>query len=281
MILAPDQNILNSKEFIMEELLALNAEGLIPGPGESLEAFQARAAASKEFFQTEKGALPAHHWQWADEQLKALFDFSPRWCAASLSSKGLAPWQAAATWIDVKRVYMVRIRPSRWVSWFVDRSEVLAHEAAHAARAAFDETKYEEFFAFLTSSSKWRRILGPLFRKPGEAALFAALFGISAITEMLELFLEVRLFSSLWLFAALGFSIAWSFRLFRARMQIERAARRLLHFLKDPAMVRPVLFRMTDREIEQLAGKMPFEPGSDLRWKLIKTAYWKEHDTAY
>lgn len=260
----------------LEELLALNAEGLVPGPEESEEAFCSRALETKDFFCAQKEALPLQHWQWPAEQLKALFDFSPRWCAAAYSSKGLALWQAAATWIDVKRIYTIRIRPSRWVSWMVDRNEVLAHEAAHAARAAFDEPKYEELFAYLTSCSRWRRSIGPLFRRPGEAALLMALFGLGALSQIFEWF------ASLWFLIAFVFCSIWSVRLLRAKMRLERAARRLLPFLKDPAMVRPVLFRMTDREIEQLAGKEPFEPGTDLRWKLIKTAYWKEiHDTAH
>ena len=259
-----------------EELLALNDEGLIPGPDESEEAFCLRASETKDFFRSQKEVLPSQHWQWPREQLKALFDFSPRWCAASYSSKGLTPWQAAATWINVKRIYMIRIRPSRWVSWLVDRNEVLAHEAAHAARAAFDEPKYEEIFAYLTSSSKWRKAIGPLFQSPGEATFLMALFGMGALSQVFGWF------APLWLFSAFLFCSVWSVRLIRTKTRLERAARRLLPFLKDPAMVRPVLFRMTDREIKKLAGRGAFQPGSDLRWKLIKTAYWKEiHDTAH
>ncbi len=260
----------------VQELLALNAEGFIPGPGETPEDFRKRVFETREFFHAQADALPSHHWQWPSEQLKTLFDFSPRWCAAICSSKGLAPWQAAATWIDVKRVYLIRLRSARWVSWMIDRDEVLAHEAAHAARAAFDESKYEEFFAFLTSASKWRRVFGPLFRKPGEATLLAALFGMYSVMQMFELIWDINLLSQVWLFGALSIFCMWSLRLIRTRLRIERAGKRVLHFLKDPAMVRPVLFRMTDTEIEQLAGHLPFHPGSDLRWQLIKTAYWKE-----
>lgn len=265
-----------------QELLALNAEGFIPGPGETSEDFRKRILETKEFFQTQADALPSHHWQWPSEQLKALFDFSPRWCAAVFSSQGLAPWQAAATWIDVKRIYLIRLRSSKWVSRLIDRNEVLAHEAAHAARAAFDESKYEEFFAFLTSSSKWRRVLGPLFRKPREATLLVAILGMCSLLQMLEVVWDVSLLSQILLLKAFCFFSILSFRLLRVRLRIERAAKRLLHFLKDPAMVRPALFRMTDAEIEQLAGHLPFQPGSDLRWQLIKTAYWKENnDTAH
>ncbi len=262
------------------DLLTLNAQGLIPGPNETLEEFRKRVSATKEFFQAQTDSLPTHHWQWPSEQLKALFDFSPRWCSATYSAQGLAPWQAAATWIDVKRIYLIRLRSSKWVSWMVQRDEILAHEAAHAARAAFDESKYEEVFAYMTSSSRWRRVLGPLFQTPKEAALLVALLGIGACAQMGEIFFEVSLFSELWLFSALFFCFAWSVRLMRARTRLEHAAKRLLPFLKDPAMVRPVLFRMTDAEIERLAKADAFQPGSDLRWSVIQTIYWKDIDDA-
>ncbi len=263
-----------------QELLLLNAEGFIPGPNEAEEAYLERIRATREFFEQQEGVFPSHYWQWPAEQLRSLFDFSPRWCAASYSTKGLAPWQAAATWIDVKRIYLIQLRPSRWVSWMVDRNEILAHEAAHAARSAFDESKFEEFFAYLTSSSKWRRVIGPLFRKPIETTFLVGLFAAGTLTQMLEIFTELVLFSQIWLFAAFALCSGWSLRLMRARMQMERAAKRILPFLRDPVKVRSVLFRMTDEEIERLAKNMPFEPGSDLRWQLIKAAYWKEeHDT--
>jgi len=259
----------------LQELLALNAEGFIPGPGETSEAFLKRVQETKNFFRSQEW-IPLHHWEMPAEKLKVLFNFSPRWCAATYSAKGLTPWQAAATWIDVKRIYKIQVRSSRWLSWLVNSQELLAHEAAHAARAAFDEPKYEELFAFLTSTSRWRRVLGPLFRKPVEAAWLVGLLGIGLVVQMVEIWAGVDLFSQLWFVAALCRCSFWSIRLARARRCLAKAAKKLAPYLKDPAMVRFVLFRMTDAEIEEWAGHSSVEPGADLRWQLIRTAYWKE-----
>lgn len=265
-----------------EKLLALNAEGLIPGPNETAESFAERVEATQKFFRDQKDVFPPAVWDWPREQLKTLFDFSPRWCAASGSSKGLTPWQAAATWIDVKRIYLIRVRSSGWLSRLVDRSEVLAHEAVHASRAAFDEPKYEEFFAYLTSSSRWRKVMGPLFRKSIEALLLMGLLGMGVMAQILEVVYDAEFFSCGWFFLALFLCFGWSLRLMRSRIQIEKAARRLAMLVKDPKMIRPALFRMTDQEIDRLASHLPFEPGHDLRWCVIKTAYWKEkHDAAH
>ena len=52
----------------IQELLTLNSEGLIPGPGETEEAFRERIQAVKEHFQMQEQTIAPHHWQWAAEQ---------------------------------------------------------------------------------------------------------------------------------------------------------------------------------------------------------------------
>jgi hypothetical protein len=260
----------------MKELLVLNSEGLIPGPGESEENFCQRVQAVKNCFHTQGAALAPHHWQWASEQLQALYDFAPRWCTAIYSSKGLAPWQAAATWIDVKRVYTIQIRPSRWLSWLVDTDEVLAHEAVHAARAAFNEPKSEEMLAYLTSSAKWRQVIGPLFRQPKEAFLLMLLIGFGAVLQVMEAVWDHSFGSSGCFFTAAVLSFGLGARLFWMRTRFNRAARQLAPRLRDSSKVRAVLFRLTDEEIIQLASGKSVGEKKDLRWRVIEAAYFKD-----
>lgn len=256
-----------------DELLRLNAQGWIPGPGESEKEFLARVQAGVDFFNKQKGKIPPQHWMWSEEQLQFLYGFSPKWCVASLSSKGLAFWQAAATWIDVKRIYFIRIRPSRWVSFFVDRNELLSHEAIHAARAAFQEKKYEEFFAYQSSSSKWRRIFGPLFRTPVEATILVCLLLGGAVVQWIELIAGKELFSAIWFWVASLFTLTLFIRLLYMKRHIEKASNYLLSVLGDRSIVRSILFRLTDREIDQLAKNQTIQPKNELRWQLIQEAY--------
>ena len=257
----------------MQELIKFDSEGFIPGPNETEVNFLERVRAAKESFNREKMAIPAHHWHWAAEQLQMLFDFAPRWCTAIYSSQGLAPWQAAATWINVKRLYIIQLKPSRWVSWLIDRDEVLAHEAAHAARAAFDEPKFEEMFAYLTASRKWRQVAGPLFRKPVEALILCGLLGAGSLLQIAEAFWDGLFLSSIFFWAAAICCLGWSFRLLKMRVRLARAAKKIIPLLRDPSQVRAALFRLTDAEIEQLArGEMT--GGSDLRWQLLRAKYF-------
>ena len=258
----------------MQELLKLNREGLIPGPGESEADFLERVQMIREKH-TNQDAIPPHHWQWAQERLLSLFDFSPKWCTAISSSKGLTPWQAAATWIDVNRFYTIQINPAPWVQKLIDRDELLAHEAVHAARAAFDEPVHEEIFAYLTSNAKWRRVLGAFFRKPGDVLLLLGIISCGSLFQVLELFWNLPPLSSLFFLAGAFLALFWSARLLRAKLLLNRAAIHLKPFLREPSDFLAVLFRLTDEEVRQLAaGKKII--GIDLRWRLLKVAYLRD-----
>lgn len=262
----------------IQELLHLNSGGLIPGPNETKEAFCQRVEVVKKFF-NHPNSIPGHHWDWAKEQLQKLYDFSPQWCTAFYSNQKLAPWQAAATWIqqnepNVKPVYMIQLRSSKWVRYFVDRDEILAHEAVHAARAAFHEPKTEELFAYLTSTSKWRKVLGPLFQRPSESLLWVGVVLAGSILQIFDSLWDTHWSDFCFLMAAL-LILFFGFRLFRMRWQIKVAAEKLIPFLKNPEKVRAVLFRLTDEEIDRLAKGQGIQEKADLRWRLIRAAYFK------
>lgn len=257
----------------LKELLTLNQEGLIPGPGESEAVFRARIASVKAHYEQQQDQVPAYEWHWAAEQLREHFDFSPRWCTAYFSSHKLTPWQAAATWIDSNRVTSIQLNPSRILKKLIDRREILAHEAVHAARASFDEPVFEEFFAYFTSGKSWRRVLGPLFQSPAEALTLILLAFLGAFSHIIETLFSLSFLSTGLFFLVFLLLFFWSARLFRSRLVLKRAAKHLIPRLQDPKMLRSVLFRLTDEEIAFLAHKNLMPEKDELRWTLIKAAY--------
>jgi hypothetical protein len=247
-----------------DELLDLNARGFIPGPGESEEQFTTRVAAAR-LASLEGEALPRAHWEWVSLHLKELFHFKPESLSAVYSNQKLAPWQGAACWIGEDRVPLLQLREGFRKGSYLrlySRGEILAHEAVHAARAAFDEMKYEEFFAYSTSGQKWRRIFGPILQRTWEPWLFFA-------TLCLGLFSEIGWILSACLMAA-GF---W--RLIRRHLQLSKAFNSLRGRLKNTERARAVLFRLTDREIWALSKGMWLEGDETLRWRLIRLAYFR------
>ncbi|MDE3045471.1 MAG: hypothetical protein KGJ02_02350 [Verrucomicrobiota bacterium] len=238
-----------------EELLIWNQKGLIPGPGESEEAFRQRIEG------VEGDGLPREHWELAREQLKELFDFEPGCLKAFYSNEKLTPWQGAACWIEGGHsVLQLRegFRKGRYLGIY-RREEVLAHEAVHAARAAFQETENEEFFAFATARERWRRVLGPIVRRPWEVWLLGV-WGLGGIWDGFT-----------WIGAgvvSLGFC-----RLIRQHWRLRRAAETLLKRVGEPKRARAILFRMTDEEVRKLARGEWVEGDETLRWRLIRKAY--------
>lgn len=245
------------------ELLALNKIGLIPGPNESESQFCERVSRSKKKF--EKGNwIPPAHWDLPKEILSDFFDVKPLYICAFYSNQSLTPWQGAATWIRDREIHSIQLRKSFAKGSFLkiySRTEVLAHEAAHAARSAFQEERFEEFFAYMTSSQKWRRILGPILRNPWEAWPFLIGTAIGTIWPF------GFCIAAIW--AALGFS-----RLILGHRTLTRAYHQILKEVKDDRKARSILFRLTDKEIELFAkGETVARYGEgrhDLRWKIIQ-----------
>lgn len=248
-----------------EDLLLLNAQGFLPGPNETEGSFEARVNSVKALYD-KGGWIPRPHWDWVRAHLKEIFDFEPHCLPAFYSNRGLTPWQGAASWIEEGRLSSVQLREALKKGSYLgyQREEILAHEAVHAARSAFEEPISEEFFAYMTSEKAWRRILGPIVKRPWEVwvFLFATLLGwISPWGYLL---------SALWIGA--GFC-----RLIRQHWKLRRGSEMLMKELKDKKKVRALLLRLTDREIDLFARGENLiayaKTQESLRWKLIQLAY--------
>lgn len=139
-----------------DALLEYFHRGLIPGPEESEEAFLFRALQAK----------PLAHLEWSDLSLPFKID----WVPITYSNHKIAWWEGAATWISGEDLPAVQLRKSFEKGSFLGykRSEVLSHEAVHAARMRFEEPLFEEVLAYSTAPQAWKRFLGPLFSRTWE-----------------------------------------------------------------------------------------------------------------
>lgn len=250
------------------ELFALDKDGFLPGPGENEEHFLVRVKRTKEKFEKE-GWIPPSHWDWVREYLDEVFDVKPLYICAFYSNRSLVPWQAAASWIEGRELHSVQLREGLKKGTYLGiygREEILAHEAVHAVRSAFNEDRCEEFFAYMTSEKKWRRVLGPILQRPWEAwpFLLCILSGV------------------LWPVCFLGAAI-WSgigfCRLIKQHLRLRLAARRVGEVVQDARKTRAILFRLTDDEIEKFSKGEKIEEYAQrqncLRWRVIKH-YLKE-----
>ena len=74
---------------------------------------------------------------------------------------------------------LIQISPrlkGRFIRKWYPRAEVLAHELVHAIRLPLHSVRFEEMLAYQTSQKLFRRLLGPIIRRPFEVyVLFASL----------------------------------------------------------------------------------------------------------
>jgi len=233
---------------IDKELLKWAKRGIIPLAHEDEEAFLQRASRFPNF-------KPAEEHAEAGAITKPLFGFSVDWIPIVYSNKKLPFWEAAATWIDPDQFPYVQLKTGFQKGSFfgIRRSEVLSHEAVHAARMGYNEPVFEEIFAYRTSPKWWRRLLGPLFRNPSESILFLCAALAGAVCGALGFFYALALPALL--LAYYGVRLAYA------------------HWILGRALKRyPLSFLiwLTDREIKQAARKQPLELPDSPRGRVLK-----------
>ena len=289
-------------------LLALNTQGFIPGPDENLTSFTKRVSLTKELFENPKfffekknkpvpfsliHRLKLPDYNWAVASCLSLFDISGRYFSAYFDSKKLKLFQGAATWIiDIEKssVPILQISKKLKKGSFLrlyQLDDVLAHEIIHFARAGFNEPKYEEFFAYFTSSKIFRKILGPIAISSFEIMLFLSFLFLGLGFQYLGLLFESKVFDIFFIFFSylstkmifLGFV-----RLFHKRWIFRKCYKKLFFILQNKKKTLSTMVRLTDREIklfskskkDKILAYIEENREKSLRWKVISMAYFDQ-----
>lgn len=277
----------------MIQLKKLNDLGFIPGPNESDEMFLNRVnfvqALGRDPHSLLKGEkMNPLEWEPTLLKLQEVFSFSPNWMVAYYSNENLSFWQGAATWLyestNKIKFPLIQLKTNfkKGRFLFYSRDEVLLHESLHAIRIAFEESKYEEIFAYSFSEKKWRSFFGPLFRETKHATVFLLTFLISIISHIFSLFFLSS--SLLYLFTFLSFlpGLYFLFRLgslIYDQWILKKALKKIQSLFPKNRHPLSVAFRLTDQEIRAFAKKniadlkmyMSQQMTSSLRWRALYT----------
>ena len=153
---------------------------------------------------------------------------------------------------DFFALFIVRRSFANRERWLIySRDELLSHELCHVARIGFESEKYEEFLAYKTSSSAFRRVLGGVFRNASDSLVLLACTGLLMLGQILRSTVLTQLWA--WPFwVPLGAHLALLGTRLRAITAAYSAASTNLSSLTTDRP-EPVLFRCTDAEIEELA----------------------------
>jgi hypothetical protein len=244
----------------LEALKALGEEGFIPGPNETEEAFVKRLdilkTHSQQLLQDQKyGPLIADF-----NRLRAHL----HWIPLHYSNHRLLPWQGGASWTfttpEGASFPIVQLRKGfkKGHFLFYTQEEVLQHEAVHALRVAFQEPRFEEILAYWNAPQKWRRFLGPLYRKPSQVLFFISLIFISLAMQVAALFFWNTPFLLLLKgvpFLPLADCFIRCVLLIKDQRNLKKTFQTLQNLFpkqKDPF---PLAIRLTDLEIQLFATK--------------------------
>lgn len=261
-----------------QDLDTLRYQGFIPGPLEEEVSFNERVSYCLHLKNDFEFTTPPP--EILEEALpitERLFGIAPSWIPLNFSNQQLPPWVGGCAWIFQKTKSsptgaFIQLRKSLKDSpslLLYDRKELLAHELSHVGRMAFDEPKYEEIFAYMTSPHTFRRFIGPVFSQNWEMMIFMTFVIFVFLADLCSLWWGgwdsyVALFPLKILpFAWLGWLLC---KLTLKQLKIKRLKKRfpvkLLYCLTDLEI--DSFDKMTDEQI-QLYGTQQ----TCLRWKMI------------
>ncbi len=250
---------------------SLDRRGLFPGPEEGEEEFAERVCTSKR--QTES------YDERCLDRLEALFAIRPDFAKIEYGNQGLSLWEGGATFIE-KGGVRIRLKEGFRKGVYLGlyrREEVLAHELVHLCRMAYAEPRFEEAFAYLSAKSRFRRLFGPLFRRPFESSLFVAL----AFLPLAALALQRPGWLALAWALPLGMLSFFALRLSFTHHTLAKCLKNVRSLVKNPLAL---ALRLTDEEIARFARTPPdqirafIEKEPTFRWHFLRAVYRIDFD---
>ena len=282
-------------------LAAWDAAGMPPGPGESFAAYQQRLISCEQQLEamekvlaeegrtrlfdnievTAADRVPPELLHEAAEITAPLYGFAVRRCPGFFLSRDVGALWGGCLINDsegaVPAVFFLRSHFRTQERFFIyNRRELQAHELCHLARQMIRDPELEEFFAYQTSPSRFRRYLGNCFVRQRDALYFMVPALLLFVAQMLQFFWYPRMLTWPFWIAAVGFPLYLLLRNAMGRENYFRAQNRLLACGVTAAQ--QVLFRTTAaerEEIRKLNGPADWEAflagkQQDLRWRIIR-----------
>lgn len=284
-----------------------NVQGFIPGPEESEEAFRERIAYCQDLENNLKNVIEAQlPFETQDPQSKvileqtlpltqSLYGIRPQWVPLFFGNHQLSPWHGGCAWIfqlndQTPTAAFLQLRAKfRNFSTFLGtyhRRELIAHELAHVGRMMYEEPQFEEFFAYESSPSRWRRWLGPIVQSSKESLFFILLLALVIMTDFALFSIGPKIAAVAWWMRLLPIVvIALALGRLTYRHYILKRCLKKLERISPPLQAKHFLYRLRDSEIKQFSA-LPLEKieklinefsQNNFRWQFLKTLYTKRH----
>ncbi|MBR5025285.1 MAG: hypothetical protein IKX48_09470, partial [Victivallales bacterium] len=274
-----EENLLQAASGNIDTLAAYDANGFLLGADESAEDFAKRIRLFQANRQKLEDALQKDGKYDAEgiivtpgdritntlfakiaEHTKRLYRFQIDWVPGFFidpSFSLLFGGCAFCSYPDFFTMFIIRRTFKTQEKWLIyNRDELLAHELCHVARIALLSEEFEETFAYQTSSSSFRKLIGGIFRKQTDSFMFLGVTFILLFAQILRT--QWIHTMPIWPFWSLvGLVFAWL--LIRHAFHCRRLgiAQRHIAELFGADNAFPVMFRCTDEELHRFASTKP------------------------
>lgn len=262
----------------LQRITLLNQQGFLPSPDENESDYFNRVELLKEWSQNlkqkdleiEDSDIKLSREKRLDENLlkqkgakaNSLYGILADWVPAYFEDQGLPLFTGGMAmhyrenedplWKSFFQLKSVYQKKDRWLIY--SSSELISHEMCHVARGALSSKRYEETFAYKTSSSAFRRSIGGALLTPLDNVILILSLVWMLLIDVLSIFIEFGDLHPSWISKA-PLCIVVVLGLLRnrnIRKELSAAQNVLSNYFSDNAL--PVLFRLTDAEIRQLAN---------------------------
>lgn len=255
------------------EYIYWNQQGLIPGPNETEEEFRKRAlfclnldkelterVAEIPFKKDDKASKTLL--EEAEPIMHRFYGIAPQWTPIFLNNYQLSPWHGGCAWIfqlneETPTAAFLQLRSQfRNQTTYLgiyNRAELIAHELSHVGRMMFHEPQFEEMLAYRSSSSAWRRWLGPIVQSSKESLFFILLLGLVILTQFVLLLGNAFAWSLGIIWVPLFFVFMGLLRLSWRHRQFDGCLKNLEQTFGDAEVAQALIYRLTDEEIKQFS----------------------------
>jgi hypothetical protein len=292
--LLDDATIARVAQGDLDTLAEFDARGFLIGPDEALADYANRLKeirdnvleldeelkqGPKQFFEfslVAKDRIPMSVYRGdAESTTRGLYDFSIDWVPGFYTNTSMGILYAGCAlyaYEDFFAVFILRKsfqKKSRWLIY--SRTELMAHELCHIARIGFRSQVYEEYFAYQTASSGFRRFIGGVLRSPRDTWIMLGSVLIMLVARIATV-LQGNYTSVVFVPPVLAGCYLLG-RYFSALKRLGRAKEKLSDAYGE-ASVLPLLFRASDEDIAALSKQS--DPGewiaerakTSIRWQI-------------
>ena len=216
-------------------------------------------------------------------QITERYSFSIDWAPGFFANKTIGFFTGGFTVITDADFPIFILRSnfkgkSKWLIYSL--TELLSHELCHVARAPIADSKFEEFFAYGLSPSRFRRHFGSLFHSPIDSVLVLLPIFLLLIITIINTFFFIGLDEIYFWIVAFIYPIFLFIRNFYYHNIYKKAYKALNMMVNSKRFTESILFRCNAHEIKKISSYYKLDKSDllrhlkeyahkSIRWKII------------